>query len=160
MTADRGATCAERAFKRPESVLVVIHTPQLECLLLERVSPPEFWQSVTGSLEWGESAAAAAEREVREETGLDPSGLRDAGVHRTFPILPEWRARYAPGVSENVEHLWYLEVPEAVEIEVNALEHRGYCWLPVAEATERVWSWSNREGLERLAARDRTPHRA
>ena len=151
MTADRSETSVERAFKRPESVLVVIHTPELECLLLERVSPAGFWQSVTGSLEWGESVAAAAAREVREETGLDPAGLQDAGIQRSFPILAEWRAKFAPEVSENVEHLWYLEVPAAVEIELNALEHRRYCWLPVAEAIERVWSWTNREGLERLA---------
>ncbi len=150
MATDQVATPEERAFKRPESVLVVIHTPELECLLLERVSPPDFWQSVTGSLEWGESAAAAAEREVREETGLDPSGLRDAGVQRTFPILPEWLAKFAPGVRENLEHLWYLQVPAAVEIELNALEHRRYRWLPVAEAIERVWSWTNREALIRM----------
>ena len=152
MAVDRGGTPADRAFKRPESVLVVIHTPGLECLLLERLSPAGFWQSVTGSLEWGESTAAAAAREVREETGIDPAGLRDAGVRRSFPILPEWRARFAPGVGENVEHLWYLQVSAAVEIELNAQEHRRYRWLPIAEAIERVWSWTNREGLERLAA--------
>ncbi len=152
MTQDRGDASAERTFKRPESVLVVIHTPGLECLLLERVSPPDFWQSVTGSLEWGESAAAAAAREVREETSLDPTGLRDAGVRRSFPILPEWRSKFAPGVRENVEHLWYLEIPDTVEVELNALEHRRYCWLPIGEAIERVWSWTNREGLEHLVA--------
>ena len=152
MTVDPGDTRAERAFKRPESVLVVVHTPALECLLLERVSPPGFWQSVTGSLEWGESAAAAAAREVREETGLDPAELHDAGVRRTFPILPEWRSKFAPGVSENVEHLWYLEVPDIIEIELNLTEHRRYRWLPIAEAIERVSSWTNRVGLERLTA--------
>ncbi len=151
MADDRVDTPAETAFKRPESVLVVIHTPQRDCLLLDRVSPPGFWQSVTGSLEWGESAAAAAAREVREETGLDPAGLRNVGVRRTFPILLEWRSKFAPGVSENVEHLWYLEIPDAVEIELNVLEHRRYCWMPVAEAIERVWSWTNREALIRMS---------
>jgi dATP pyrophosphohydrolase len=137
-------------YRRPESVLVVIHTTALDCLLLERVEPRGFWQSVTGALDWGEPAAAAAAREVREETRLDPTGLRDAGLSRSFPILPAWRARYAPEVSENVEHLWYLELPEVRGVTLNPAEHRDYVWLPVDEAIRRASSWTNREGLERL----------
>jgi dATP pyrophosphohydrolase len=139
---------AAAAFKRPESVLVVIHTRALECLLLERAVPRGFWQSVTGSLRWDETAAACAAREVREETGLDPTNLRDAHVRRAFPILPEWRARYAPNVTENVEHWWYLEVAHPHPVVLT--EHVAAVWLPIDAAIERASSWTNREALQRL----------
>lgn len=131
-------------------MLVIIHTAQLECLLLERVEPAGFWQSVTGALRPEESPVDAAEREVREETGIEPDALRDAGITRRFPILPAWRSRYAPGVEENIETLWYLELPEASPISLNPAEHRDYRWLPIDDAIATVSSWTNREGLERL----------
>ena len=139
-------------FKRPESVLVVVYTRAYECLVLERVSPPEFWQSVTGTLRWGESPADCAAREVREETGLDPAALRDAHVEQTFPILPAWRARYAPDVTTNLEHLWYLELDAIAPVRLNPEEHIRYEWLPLPAAIERVTSWTNRAALERLQA--------
>ena len=135
---------------RPESVLVVIHTPGRECLLLERVHPRGFWQSVTGTLRWDETPAETAAREVREETGLAPVGLVDAGIQRAFPILPEWRDRYSPDVTENVEHLWYLEVAEILQVTLNAAEHAACRWVGLEEAIETVASWTNREALERL----------
>ena len=140
-------------FRRPESVLVIIHTPALRCLLLERQRPQGFWQSVTGTLRWDETPAETAAREVREETGLDPANLVDAGVTRRFPILPEWRDRYAPDVVENTEHLWYLEIPEEKENHLNPSEHRAYRWLELGEAIEVATSWTNREGLEALFRR-------
>jgi dATP pyrophosphohydrolase len=140
-----------KAFRRPESVLVVIHTAALECLLLERVEPEGFWQSVTGTLRWDETPAETAAREVREETGLDPSGLRDAAVSRRFPILPAWRSRYAPDVSENTEYLWYLELPEKQPVAVSSAEHVAYRWLPLDQAIALVTSSTNREALARLA---------
>lgn len=143
---------ADGEFRRPESVLVVVHTPALECLVLvlERVEPRGFWQSVTGTLGWGEAPAAAAAREVVEETGLDPAGLRDAEVTRSFAILPAWRARYAPGVERNVEHVFYLEVPEPAPVTLDPAEHVAYQWLPARQAQDRVDSWTNREAIERL----------
>jgi len=142
-----------RRFRRPESVLVVVHTSALECLLIERVSPAGFWQSVTGTLGWDETPAAAAVRELREETGLDAGGLRDTGIARAFPILPAWRSRYAPDAAENLEHLFYLELPEPRPIVLDPAEHRSSAWLPVTAAIAKVASWTNREALERLAAR-------
>ena len=136
--------------RRPESVLVVIHTPRLECLLLQRVLPAGFWQSVTGSLQWGETALDAARREVVEETGLDPGGLRDAHVTRRFEINPEWRRKFAPDVHENVEHAFYLEVPRPVPVELNPDEHSAYAWVALDDAIARVWSWTNRAALEVL----------
>jgi len=132
-------------------VLVVVHTRDLECLLLERVEPAGFWQSVTGTLGWTETPAEAAAREVVEETSLDPAGLRDAEVIRRFPILPEWRSRYAPDVSENTEHLWYLEFNEQQPVTLNPSEHRACRWLSLDEAIDAATSWTNREALERLA---------
>lgn len=141
-----------RGWRRPESVLVVIYTVERECLLLERVSPPGFWQSVTGTLGWDEAHAATAAREVHEETGIEPVGLRDAATTRRFPILPSWRSRYAPEVTENLEHWWYLELPARVPVRLNPAEHRAYCWLELEAAIAKVASWTNREALERLRA--------
>jgi dATP pyrophosphohydrolase len=137
-------------FRRPESVLVVVHTPSLDCLLLERVEPRGFWQSVTGTLRWAETPEQCAARELEEETGLEPRGLHDAHVQRSFPILPAWRSRYAPGVERNVEHLMYLEVPEIGPVQIEPTEHVAYLWLPIDAAIEKVASWTNREALQRL----------
>jgi dihydroneopterin triphosphate diphosphatase len=137
-------------FKRPESVLVVVHTPALDCLLLERVQPQGFWQSVTGTLRWDEMPAECAAREIDEETGLPAAVLRDARVQQSFPILPAWRSRYAPDVASNLEHLFYLEVPEVQPVRLAPAEHVAYLWLPVDAAIEKVASWTNRDALQRL----------
>jgi dATP pyrophosphohydrolase len=137
-------------FRRPESVLVVVHTTALDCLLLERFEPRGFWQSVTGTLRWGETPAECAAREVGEETGLAPHGLRDARVQHSFSILPAWRSRYAPGVDSNLEHLWYLEVPTVRAVRIEPTEHVAYRWLPIDEAIVKVASWTNREALQLL----------
>src|SRR5690606_20567171 len=124
-------SAAASRYKRPESVLVVVYTAALDCLLLERTKPRGFWQSVTGSLRWDETPAECAARELREETGIAAEGLVDARIAREFPILPEWQARYAPGTTSNREHRWYLELAERVSVQVNPDEHAAYEWLPV-----------------------------
>ncbi len=136
--------------KRPESVLVVVHTADRLCLMLERAQPPGFWQSVTGSLRWGEAAADAAARELHEETGLGSAGLVDAHEERRFRIAPEWRHRYAPDVTENLEHWFYLELPGVCDVVLNAVEHRRYEWLELETAIARATSWTNAEAIEAL----------
>jgi dATP pyrophosphohydrolase len=65
-------TTSTRPWKIPESVLVVIHTPALDVLLIRRADANEFWQSVTGSKDViDEPLALTAAREVAEETGIE-----------------------------------------------------------------------------------------
>ena len=138
------------SLRRPESVLVVVHTKALEILLLERVSPTGYWQSVTGSLEWDETPAEAARREIVEETGLPVTGLRDAGRSQRFAILPEWRAKFPPDTDTNLEHVWYLELPAIVDVTLNPDEHSRCEWLGFDAALERVSSWTNRDAIAAL----------
>lgn len=143
-----------RVFKRPESVLVVIYTNAGKVLMLERRQPPGYWQSVTGSLEWGEPAEAAAIREVREETGLNvQEQLQDCGYSNRFEILPAWRTRYAPDVRWNVEYVFRVVLPEMVPIRVNGKEHVRSEWLSRGEALHRASSHTNRAAIERYVVR-------
>jgi dihydroneopterin triphosphate diphosphatase len=141
--------------KIPVSTLVVIHTAALEVLLLERSDHPGYWQSVTGSQEPGETLRETALREVAEETGLAAGGyaLTDWNLQNVFEIYPEWRARYAPGVTHNTEHVFGLCVPHRLEVRVAPREHLGAAWLAWREAAARVFSWSNRRAILMLPER-------
>ena len=142
------------AYKRPESVLVVLHDGQGRALMLERVSPPGFWQSVTGSLEEGEAPFATALREVAEETGilLAPEELKDWHTKNEYEIYEHWRHRYAPGVTRNTEHVFSACISAASPVRLSEHEHRAHRWLPLTEAANLAFSPSNREALLRLAA--------
>ena len=123
-----------------------------EVLLLRRRDPPDFWQSVTGSLEWGETPLAAARRELYEETGID-AGERLLDLERSvrFPILPAWRERYAPDVDGNLEHWFHLPLPAPVAVRLNPGEHVEHRWLPVSGALRLVRSHTNREAIRFLS---------
>lgn len=142
-------------YKIPESVLVVIHTPALEVLLINRADAPDFWQSVTGSKDYaGEALEQTAVREVFEETGIDcrpgtplHAGLRDWGLENVYDIYPRWLHRYEPGVLRNTEHVFGLRVPEGTPVTLNPREHTGYRWLPWRAAADACFSPSNAEAI-------------
>ncbi|HTR57832.1 MAG TPA: dihydroneopterin triphosphate diphosphatase [Casimicrobiaceae bacterium] len=140
-------------YKLPVSTLVLVHTPDLRVLLLERADYPGFWQSVTGSQEEGESLAETAVRELREETGIEASafgGVVDWQHSNAYEIFPRWRHRYPPGTTHNTEHWFSLLVPHPVPVTLAPDEHLSYLWLPWQEAAPKCFSWSNRQAIEEL----------
>jgi dATP pyrophosphohydrolase len=142
--------------KIPVSTLVLVHTPDLRVLLLERTDFPGFWQSVTGSQEAGESLTRTATRELTEETGIDAlsyGGVVDWNLSNVYEIFPRWRHRYPEGTTHNTEHVFALEVPHLVPIQLNPREHLSHLWLPWQEAAPKCFSWSNRAAIEALPAR-------
>jgi dATP pyrophosphohydrolase len=142
-----------KPFKIPESVLVVIHTPALEVLLIKRADAEDYWQSVTGAKDSpAEDFRATAEREVLEETGIDcgpgtalAGTLSDWHLENVYEIYPRWRHRYAPGVTLNTEHLFGLQVPAGTPVTLNPREHTDWRWLPWKEAADACFSPSNAE---------------
>lgn len=144
-------------FKQPVSVLVVIHTPALDVLLLERADHPGYWQSVTGSIEPGEALRDTAIREVGEETGLDAGryALADWQVRNEYEIYPHWRHRYAPGVTRNTEHVFGLRLPRTEAVRLAPQEHLNSIWLPWQDAADKVFSPSNRAAILLLPERMR-----
>jgi len=142
-------------FKRPESILVVIHTLTDEALMLHRVAPSRFWQSVTGSLEAGEAPIDAVIREIAEETGLQvaPAQVHDWQLENRFAIPPRWAQRYAPGTTANTEHVFSLCLDAPCPVTIDADEHDEMRWMPIDEAVGLAWSWTNRDVLRLVKGR-------
>jgi len=145
--------------KLPVSTLVLVHTPDLRVLLLERADFPEHWQSVTGSQEPGETLDQTATRELREETGIDArryGGVVDWNMSNDYEIFPQWRHRYPAGTTHNTEHVFGLQVPEPLPVILAPREHLQYAWVPWREAADRCFSWSNRDAILLLPDKIRT----
>ncbi len=130
---------------------MVVHTHEASVLLLRRLAPADWWQSVTGALEHGETALHAAQRELREETGLaSDADLEDAGIVNRFEIIDPWRAKYAPGVTHNTEHVFRLALAAVTAIVLEPREHSEFVWLPKAQALERATSATDRAAIAAL----------
>ena len=139
-------------YKIPVSSLIVIYTKKHDILLLHRADKRGYWQSVTGSLEPQESPYEAAKREVFEETGIntDHNKIQDWNLSHEYEIYLHWRHRYPPNVSKNTEHVFGLELPEKININISPREHLEYKWENIKEAKNKVFSWTNRRALEKL----------
>jgi dihydroneopterin triphosphate diphosphatase len=147
-----------RPHKIPQSVLVVIYTPALDVLLLERADVADFWQSVTGSKDsLDEPLVQTCIREVAEETGIQvgspavpAEALQDWALANVYDIYPRWRHRYAPEVSQNTEHVFGLCVPAGTPVVLAPREHTRWQWLPWRAAADRCFSPSNAEAILQL----------
>jgi dATP pyrophosphohydrolase len=149
------------AYKIPISVLVVVHTTDLQVLLIERTDRADFWQSVTGSVDAAdEPLEITAVREVGEETGIDARQypLRNWSKQNQFEIFSHWSGRYAPGTTHNTEHVFSLELPAPMPVTLAPGEHTQYVWLPLQEAAEKCFSWSNAAAIRELPERIRGNH--
>lgn len=143
------------AYKIPVSVLVVVHSADARVLLLERADAAGYWQSVTGSVNPGETLVETAIREVREETGLDATAyeLKSWGIENRYEIYARWRHRYAPGVTHNTENVFGLKLPAPMPVTLSPDEHVACAWLPWEEAAARCFSPSNAAAIRQLPAR-------
>lgn len=128
----------------------MIYTESGDFLLLERRRPPGYWQSVTGSLEWGELADAAARREVIEETGITQGVLVNLQWTQVFEIMPAFGKVYAPGITRNLEHAFSLRLPQRVPVILSDSEHVQFRWASALEALETVSSSTNRNVIAEL----------
>ena len=151
MTTSPSTLFDDRSFKIPQSVLVVIHTPALEVLLIRRTDMGT-WQSVTGSKDFEhEDWHKTAVREVYEETGIDAlhvgCHLQDWGLENVYAIYPEWRWRYAPHVVHNTERVFGLCVPQPQPVQLHDKEHTAWQWLPWRDAADTCFSASNAEAI-------------
>lgn len=148
-------------YKIPVSVLVVVHTEDLQVLLLERADHPGYWQSVTGSQDPGETLHQTAIREIAEETGLNAADyvLTDWQQQNRYEIFEEWRWRYGPDVYFNTEHVFGLCLPDVMPVSISAREHLNAIWLPWQQAAEKVFSSSNAEAIRDLPLRSQATNR-
>ena len=135
--------------KIPISTQIIVFTNQKQILLLQRKDNPNYWQSVTGSLEINEAPRDCAIRELYEETNLNANQYNffSLGQINQYSIYPEWRHRYEDGVNNNTEHLFALQLPKKENIIINKEEHLSYQWLNLEDAIKKVFSWTNRKAL-------------
>jgi dihydroneopterin triphosphate diphosphatase len=142
--------------KIPESVLVVIYTETREVLLIERADHPGFWQSVTGSKDKEEEdLRVTCQREVFEETGIRavPGDFEDLQIQNRYEIYPHWRARYAAGVTHNLEHVFALKLKAPCPISLAPMEHLSHQWLGFQDAAEKCFPWTNVAAIKECARR-------
>lgn len=145
-----------KTYKIPISALVLIHSIDGQVLVLQRTDRPDYWQSVTGSLDAvDEDPMLAARRELQEETGFVPEDGRlwALDIQNRYEIYAHWRHRYAPGVTHNTEHVFAYALPEAREPRLSPREHLSFTWLPWHEAAKRCFSPNNAEMIRVLARR-------
>lgn len=145
-------------YKNNQSVLVVIYTKDTNrVLMLQRQDDPDFWQSVTGTIESGETPKKTAIRELWEEVRLEISenstALFDCNESIEFEIFPHFRYKYAPNITHCKEY-WFLCEMEKEFIPVLS-EHLAYQWVSPEQAIQMTKSSNNAEAIRKYILKDK-----
>ena len=145
-------------YKNNQSVLVVIYAKDTNrVLMLQRQDDPDFWQSVTGTIESGETPKNTAIRELWEEVRLEISenstALFDCKESIEFEIFPHFRYKYAPNVTHCREHWFLLAMEQEFEPVLN--EHLAYQWVSPEQAIQMTKSSNNAEAIRKYILKDK-----
>lgn len=145
----------KKKYKIPVSSLIIVHTIDMEILLLHRQDKDGYWQSITGSLEENESPIEAAKRELFEETGIkyQEFPILNWQFSQEYEIYKHWRYRYPPSVSSNTEHVFSVELPKKITVKIAPKEHRDFKWVSIEDAIKMVFSDTNAQALKKLNAK-------
>lgn len=106
----------------------------VEFLLLRRaphVRMPDTWQAVHGHIEPGETAAAAAMRELAEETGINPLATWQLERLNSFFVARDDCLQLCPGFA--------AEAPAGALVRLSA-EHTEFRWVS-ASAAMQMFMW-------------------
>lgn len=142
--------------KIPKSVLVVVHDKDLNVLLIERADHKNYWQSVTGSIDYeGENLFDAAKRELEEETGIkaDDKSWLDWNFSRKYKIYSHWKHRYDENTKFNTEHVFSVCVDSNNKVSLSPREHVNFMWMFWREAADKCFSWTNVLAIKELPVR-------
>ena len=142
--------------KIPKSVLVIAHDKDLNVLLLERADHKNFWQSITGSLDFAEeNLLDAAKRELEEETGIktDNENWLDWNLSRRFKIFSHWKHRYDENINFNTEHIFSVCVDSSSQSILKTRKHVNFTWIFWREAADKCFSWTNVLAIKELPIR-------
>ncbi len=130
----------------------MLYSTDSHVLLLQRDDDADFWQSVTGTIESGESPIETAYREVQEETGLilnpKDNAILDCRHINQYKIREQWLYRYPKGTIYNNEHVFCACIDKTHRITLT--EHLSYQWTNKRSAINKAWSESNRIAIDKF----------